>query len=153
MECRYRKYAYLDSTVQFVLDVMQITGWSENYALARAGSSAAYKAIKKNYRTLSRDDLLSMARKYVEGEGSASGEPCWVNESSEMLHFKLFCFESYMEAKKMTEEEAVQLFVMYGVGTYLETCYSLIKTDNHINVVVDIDIYIRARKKAQEFEL
>ena len=148
LERRYKKYAYLDSVAQFVLDVMKITNWTENYALARVVSSETYKLIKKKYVSLSAKEISELAISFCKPNYSISKDFCTTNESSEMLHFKLFCFESYIEAKGISEDDAVKMFVIHGVGTYLETCYSIIKTDNHVNVVLDIDIYIQAREKA-----
>ena len=67
--------------------------------------------------------------------------------------FKLFCFESYITAKNMREAEVAGVFVQNGIGTYLETVYNVIKTDNHHNIVLDIDIYIKAREVAHQSEL
>ena len=153
MERRYKKYAYLDCIAQFVLEVMLITDWSENYALARVVSSETYKLIKNNHTILSSNDVAELARTFCKSNRSISDEKRQTKELSEILHFKLFCFESYVEAKGINEEEAVKLFVMHGVGTYLETCYTIIKTDNHVSIVLDVDIYIQAREKAHQSEL
>jgi len=153
MERRYKQYAYLDCAVQFILEVMLITDWSENYALARVVSSETYRLIKKNYSSYSSDEIFELARIFSKSNRNISEDNRHINKLSEMLHFKLFCFESYKEAKGLSEEETVKLFVMHGIGTYLETCYAIIKTDNHSNIVLDIDIYIQAREKAHQSEL
>ena len=67
--------------------------------------------------------------------------------------FKVFCFESYITAKNMSEVEVASVFVQNGIGTYLETVYNVIKTDNQHNIVLDIDIYIKAREVAHQSEL
>ena len=99
MERRYKKYAYLDCAAQFVLEVMLITDWSENYALARVVSSETYKLIKKNHATFSSNEVAELARTFCKSNRNNSGEKHQTKKLSEILHFKLFCFESYMEAK------------------------------------------------------
>lgn len=55
--------------------------------------------------------------------------------------FKVFCFESYITANNLSEAEVAGAFVQNVIGTYLETVYNVIKTDNHTNFVLNIDIY------------
>lgn len=77
---------------------------------------------------------------------------CNAIQPNETLMFKLYCFETYIAAKNMSEAEGTGVFVRNGIGAYLETVYDAIKKDNHHNVVPDIDIYIKTREAAHQSE-
>ena len=98
-------------------------------------------------------NLINAAKEFCNGIGIVVNDNIDVSQPSETLMFKVFCFESYITAKNMSEAEAASVFVQNGIGTYLETVYNVIKTDNHTNVVLDIDIYINAREVAHQSEL
>lgn len=153
MDRQYTESAYLESIAKFASNVATMSGLTENAALARIVVTDTYRDIKKNHEHFHDADLLNAAEKVCRELGMKIREHIDISQPSETLKFKLFCFESYRKAKNMSEAEAAGVFVQNGVGTYLETAYSVIKTDNYTNVVLDIDIYINAREVAYRPEL
>lgn len=153
MNRQYVKYTYLVNIAKFASNVVMMSGMNENAALARIVVSDIYQSIKKNNESYSDEALVNAAKEFCNGIGIAVNDNIDVSQPSETLMFKVFCFESYIAAKNMSEAEVASVFVQNGIGTYLETVYNVIKTDNHTNVVLDIDIYIKAREVAHQSEL
>lgn len=152
MKSQYLKYAYLETAAAFASNVAELSGMHENRALARAVVSDVYQSIKKDHKLFDAASLLDAAKKLCgDVEAESKGDIC-ASEPSEMLVFKLFCFESYIEAKHMSEAEGARVFVQNGIGSYLETVYDLMMADSG-SIVLDIDIYIHARQVAHESEL
>ena len=69
---------------------------------------------------------------------------------SPTLEFKAFCFEAYRAEKKLTGKETMELFNKYGVLEYLGTCYDVLHTTGRDYIIQDIDIFIKARQKAEK---
>lgn len=153
MNKQYREYAYLEKIAKFVSNVVMMSGMHENVALAKIVVSDIYQSIKKNHEIYKDEILVNAAKKFCDGIGIASKDNADVLQPGETLMFKLFCFESYMVAKNMSEAEVASIFVQNGIGTYLETVYSVIGASDGMDVVIDIDIYIRAREVAHQSEL
>lgn len=97
--------------------------------------------------------MVNAAKEFCKGIDIVVNDSSNVSQPRETLMFKLFCFESYITVKNMSEAEVASVFVQNGIGTYLETVYNVIKTDNQHNIVLDIDIYIKAREVAHQSEL
>lgn len=153
MNRQYVKYTYLVNIAKFASNVVMMSGMNENAALARIVVSDIYQSIKKNNENYNDEALVNAAKEFCNGIGIVVNDNIDVSQPSETLMFKVFCFESYITAKNMSEAEVASVFVQNGIGTYLETVYNVIKTDNHTNVVLDIDIYIKAREVAHQSEL
>ena len=153
MNRQYVKYTCLGNIAKFASNVVMMSGMNENAALARIVVSDIYQSIKKNKENYNDEALVNAAKEFCNGIGIAVNDNIDVSQPSETLMFKVFCFESYITAKNMSEAEVASVFVQNGIGTYLETVYNVIKTDNHANVVLDIDIYINAREVAHQSEL
>jgi len=153
MNRQYVKYTYLWNIAKFASNVVMMSGMNENATLARIVVSDIYQSIKKNNESYSDEALVNAAKEFCNGIGIAVNDNIDVSQPSETLMFKVFCFESYITAKNLSEAEVASVFVQNGIGTYLETVYNVIKTDNHTNVVLDIDIYIKAREVAHQSEL
>ena len=153
MNRQYVKYTYLRNIAKFASNVVMMSGMNENAALARIVVSDIYQSIKKNNENYNDETLVNAAKEFCNGIGIVVNDNIDVSQPSETLMFKVFCFESYITAKNMSEAEVASVFVQNGIGTYLETVYNVIKTDNHANVVLDIDIYINAREVAHQSEL
>ena len=153
MNRQYVKYTYLGNISKFASNVVMMSGMNENAALARIVVSDIYQSIKKNNENYNDEALVNAAKEFCNGIGIVVSDNIDVSQPSETLMFKVFCFESYITAKNMSETEVASVFVQNGIGTYLETVYNVIKTDNHTNVVLDIDIYINAREVAHQSEL
>lgn len=153
MNRQYVKYTYLVNIAKFASNVVMMSGMNENAALARIVVSDIYQSIKKNNENYNDEALVNAAKEFCNGIGIVVNDNIDVSQPSETLMFKIFCFESYITAKNMSEAEVASVFVQNGIGTYLETVYNVIKTDNHTNVVLDIDIYINAREVAHQSEL
>ena len=153
MNRQYVKYTYLWNIAKFASNVVMMSGMNENAALARIVVSDIYQSIKKNNENYNDEALVNAAKEFCNGIGIVVNDNIDVSQPSETLMFKVFCFESYITAKNMSETEVASVFVQNGIGTYLETVYNVIKTDNHTNVVLDIDIYINAREVAHQSEL
>ena len=153
MNRQYVKYTYLGNISKFASNVVMMSGMNENAALARIVMSDIYQSIKKNNENYNDEALVNAAKEFCNGIGIVVSDNIDVSQPSETLMFKVFCFESYITAKNMSEAEVASVFVQNGIGTYLETVYNVIKTDNHTNVVLDIDIYINAREVAHQSEL
>ena len=153
MNGQYVKYTYLGNIAKFASNVVMMSGMNENAALARIVVSDIYQSIKKNNENYNDEAWVNAAKEFCNGIGIVVNDNIDVSQPSETLMFKVFCFESYITAKNMSEAEAASVFVQNGIGTYLETVYNVIKTDNHTNVVLDIDIYINAREVAHQSEL
>jgi hypothetical protein len=153
MNRQYVKHTYLGNIAKFASNVVMMSGMNENAALARIVVSDIYQSIKKNNENYSDEALVNAAKEFCNGIGIVVNDNIDVSQPSETLMFKVFCFESYITAKNMSEAEVASVFVQNGIGTYLETVYNVIKTDNHANVVLDIDIYINAREVAHQSEL
>ena len=153
MNRQYVKYTYLGNIAKFASNVVMMSGMNENAALARIVVSDIYQSIKKNNENYNDEALANAAKEFCNGIGIVVNDNIDVSQPSETLMFKVFCFESYITAKNMSEVEVASVFVQNGIGTYLETVYNVIKTDNHTNVVLDIDIYINAREVAHQSEL
>ena len=153
MNRQYVKYTYLGNIAKFSSNVVMMSGMNENAALARIVVSDIYQSIKKNNENYNDEALVNAAKEFCNGIGIVVNDNIDVSQPSETLMFKVFCFESYITAKNMSEVEVASVFVQNGIGTYLETVYNVIKTDNHANVVLDIDIYINAREVAHQSEL
>ena len=153
MNRQYVKYTYLGNISKFASNVVMMSGMNENAALARIVVSDIYQSIKKNNENYNDEALVNAAKEFCNGIGIVVNDNIDVSQPSETLMFKVFCFESYITAKNMSEAEVASVFVQNGIGTYLETVYNVIKTDNHTNVVLDIDIYINAREVAHQSEL
>lgn len=156
MNRQYVRYTYLWNIAKFASNVVMMSGMNENAALARIVVSDTYQSIKKNNESFNDEALVNAAKEFCNGIDIVVND---INDSSnvsqprETLMFKLFCFESYITAKNMNEAEVASVFVQNGIGTYLETVYNVIKTDNQHNIVLDIDIYIKAREVAHQSEL
>lgn len=153
MNRQYVRYTYLWNIAKFASNVVMMSGMNENAALARIVVSDTYQSIKKNNESFNDEALVNAAKEFCNGIGIVVSDGSNVSQPSETLMFKLFCFESYITAKNMSEAEAASVFVQNGIGTYLETVYNVIKTDNQHNIVLDIDIYIKAREVAHQSEL
>lgn len=153
MNKQYSEYAYLEKIVGFATNVVMMSGMHENAALAKIVVSDIYHSIKKNHEIYKDETLINAAKEFCDGIGIASKDNAEVLQPSETLMFKLFCFESYMVAKNMSEAEVANIFVKNEIGTYLETVYSVIGAGDGMDVVIDIDIYIRAREVAHQSEL
>lgn len=153
MNRQYVRYTYLGNIAKFASNVVMMSGMNENAALARIVVSDTYQSIKKNNESFNDEALVNAAKEFCNGISIVVSEGSNVSQPSETLMFKLFCFESYITAKNMSEAEAASVFVQNGIGTYLETVYNVIKTDNQHNIVLDIDIYIKAREVAHQSEL
>ena len=153
MNRQYVKYTYLGNISKFASNVVMMSGMNENAALARIVVSDIYQSIKKNNENYNDEALVNAAKEFCNGIGIVVNDNIDVSQPSETLMFKVFCFESYITAKNMSEAEVASVFVQNGIGTYLETVYNVVKTDNHTNVVLDIDIYINAREVAHQSEL
>ena len=153
MNRQYVRYTYLWNIAKFASNVVMMSGMNENAALARIVVSDTYQSIKKNNESFNDEALVNAAKEFCNVIGIAVNDNIDVSQPSETLMFKVFCFESYITAKNMSEVEVASVFVQNGIGTYLETVYNVIKTDNHTNVVLDIDIYIKAREVAHQSEL
>lgn len=153
MNRQYVRYTYLWNIAKFASNVVMMSGMNENAALARIVVSDTYQSIKKNNESFNDEALVNAAKEFCNGIGIVVSDGSNVSQPSEILMFKLFCFESYITAKNMSEAEAASVFVQNGIGTYLETVYNVIKTDNQHNIVLDIDIYIKAREVAHQSEL
>ena len=153
MNRQYVRYTYLWNIAKFASNVVMMSGMNENAALARIVMSDIYQSIKKNNENYNDEALVNAAKEFCNGIGIVVNDNIDVSQPSETLMFKVFCFESYITAKNMSEAEVASVFVQNGIGTYLETVYNVIKTDNHTNVVLDIDIYINAREVAHQSEL
>ena len=65
---------------------------------------------------------------------------------SEILEFKVFCFEAYRNEKKLSGRETMAIFKKYNVLDYLGTCYNVLHTTSRNYIIEDIDIFINARK-------
>ena len=156
MNRQYVRYTYLWNIAKFASNVVMMSGMNENAALARIVVSDTYQSIKKNNESFNDEALVNAAKEFCNGIDIVVND---INDSSnvsqprETLMFKLFCFASYITAKNMNEAEVASVFVQNGIGTYLETVYNVIKTDNQHNIVLDIDIYIKAREVAHQSEL
>ena len=153
MNRQYVRYTYLWNIAKFASNVVMMSGMNENAALARIVVSDIYQSIKKNNENYNDEALANAAKEFCNGIGIVVNDNIDVSQPSETLMFKVFCFESYITAKNMSEAEVASVFVQNGIGAYLETVYNVIKTDNHTNVVLDIDIYINAREVAHQSEL
>lgn len=153
MNGQYVRYTYLANIAKFASNVVMMSGMNENAALARIVVSDIYQSIKKNNESFNDEALVNAAKEFCNGIDIVVSDSSNVSQPSETLMFKVFCFESYIAAKNMSEAEVASVFVQNGIGTYLETVYNVIKTDNHTNVVLDIDIYIKAREVAHQSEL
>ena len=153
MNGQYVRYTYLANIAKFASNVVMMSGMNENAALARIVVSDIYQSIKKNNENYNDEALVNAAKEFCNGIDIVVSDSSNVSQPSETLMFKVFCFESYIAAKNMSEAEVASVFVQNGIGTYLETVYNVIKTDNHTNVVLDIDIYIKAREVAHQSEL
>lgn len=153
MNRQYVRYTYLGNIAKFASNVVMMSGMNENAALARIVVSDTYQSIKKNNESFNDEALVNAAKEFCNGISIVVSDGSNVSQPSETLMFKLFCFESYITAKNMSEAEAASVFVQNGIGTYLETVYNVIKTDNQHNIVLDIDIYIKAREVAHQSEL
>ena len=153
MNRQYVRYTYLWNIAKFASNVVMMSGMNENAALARIVVSDTYQSIKKNNESFNDEALVNAAKEFCNVIGIAVNDNIDVSQPSETLMFKVFCFESYITAKNLSEAEVASVFVQNGIGTYLETVYNVIKTDNHTNVVLDIDIYIKAREVAHQSEL
>ena len=153
MNGQYVRYTYLANIAKFASNVVMMSGMNENAALARIVVSDIYQSIKKNNESFNDEALVNAAKEFCNGIDIVVSDSSNVSQPSETLMFKVFCFESYIAAKNMSEAEVASVFVQNGIGTYLETVYNVIKTDNHTNVVLDIDIYINAREVAHQSEL
>lgn len=153
MNRQYVRYTYLGNIAKFASNVVMISGMNENAALARIVVSDIYQSIKKNNESFNDEALVNAAKEFCNGIDIVVSDSSNVSQPSETLMFKLFCFESYITAKNMSEAEVASVFVQNGIGTYLETVYNVIKTDNQHNIVLDIDIYIKAREVAHQSEL
>ena len=153
MNRQYVRYTYLGNIAKFASNVVMISGMNENAALARIVVSDTYQSIKKNNESFNDEALVNAAKEFCNGIDIVVSDSSNVSQPSETLMFKLFCFESYITAKDMSEAEVARVFVQNGIGAYLETVYNVIKTDNQHNIVLDIDIYIKAREVAHQSEL
>ena len=153
MNRQYVRYTYLGNIAKFASNVVMISGMNENAALARIVVSDTYQSIKKNNESFNDEALVNAAKEFCNGIDIVVSDSSNVSQPSETLMFKLFCFESYITAKDMSEAEVARVFVQNGLGAYLETVYNVIKTDNQHNIVLDIDIYIKAREVAHQSEL
>ena len=67
---------------------------------------------------------------------------------SELLDFKVFCFEAYRAAKNLTGRQAMDLFEQYGVLDYLTACYNVLHTTGRDYLIEDIDHFISVRRRA-----
>ena len=153
MNRQYVKYTYLENIAKFASNIVMMSGMNENAALARIVVSDAYQSIKNNNDSFNDEALIKVAKEFCKSINIIVNDSNNVSQPSETLMFKLFCFESYITAKNMRETEVAGVFVQNGIGTYLETVYNVIKTDNQHNIVLDIDIYIKAREVAHQSEL
>lgn len=59
--------------------------------------------------------------------------------------FVAFCIEEYGAAKRMTGEQAIDLFSQYGVIDYLCKCFEPLHTQSRQWLVAEIDEFIEDR--------
>lgn len=67
---------------------------------------------------------------------------------SKTLEFKTYCFEAYKSKYRMNGRECLALFKKYKIFSYLDDFYDVLHTTSMEYVLDDIDIYIKARRKA-----
>lgn len=68
----------------------------------------------------------------------------------ERLDFLVYCIENYKNAKGLKGKDAIDLFNRYRVIDYINASYEALHTAGKEYIIEDIDIYINARKKADE---
>ena len=145
---------FIENVRLIVRDLMRVTGWKENYILAKLVTSKTYEAIK-----LLDIELIPEKRKcFINSfcnENSISNDmiKSEVSEVSQALSLKILCFEKYCEIKRKTTDEVAELFALHSVGTYLETYFEVLRKCDETNLVTDLDIYITAREVAHQSEL
>lgn len=69
---------------------------------------------------------------------------------SKTLEFKAFCFEAYRAEHGLTGYEAMKLFKKFGVLDFLDSCYLPLHSQGRDYIVSDIDVFINARRKADQ---
>lgn len=68
-------------------------------------------------------------------------------KEKDIAMFVAFCIEEYRTAKRLTGEEAIDLFAKYGVTEYLCECYNPLHTQGREWLIAEIDEFIDLRKK------
>lgn len=66
--------------------------------------------------------------------------------------FIAFCIEEYGAVKGMTGNQVLDLFMQYGVITYLSKCFDPLHTQSRQWLMADIDEFIDIRKKMKKHE-
>ena len=64
--------------------------------------------------------------------------------------FMIFCAEQYKRAKQLNGRQLSDLFDKNSVWNYLYDCYEALHTTGTSYIIEDIDLYIDARKLAEE---
>lgn len=64
--------------------------------------------------------------------------------------FVAFCIEEYGAAKKMSGEQVLDLFSMYGLVDYLSEFYEVLHTQGRQWLIEEIDEFIEIRKKKEQ---
>ena len=62
--------------------------------------------------------------------------------------FLIYCVETYKNAKHLTGRHVAELFTRYREWDYVDSCYEALHTSGANYIVVDLDLYIVARKPA-----
>lgn len=60
--------------------------------------------------------------------------------------FLSFCIEQYKRDKGISGEEAIEIFIKYGVLEYLNDYYEVLHTQGHQWLVAEIDNFINRRR-------
>lgn len=134
MNRQYVKPAYLENIAKLASNVIMMSGMNENVALSRIVVSDIYQRIKKNHESYNDEALVNAAKEFCNDAGIVANDNMDVSLPSEILMFKVF----------LCRMELARIF---------ETVYNVIKTDNPMNIVLDIDIYLHSREIAHQSEL
>ena len=64
----------------------------------------------------------------------------------EIIKFKVFCLERYKYAHNLKGNEALRIFIQYGVMDYIASFYDVLHSFGDKYIVLDIDEFISVRQ-------
>lgn len=70
-------------------------------------------------------------------------------KEKDIAFFVAFCIEEYRNAKGLTAEQVLDLFVQYGVTDYLTKCFEPLHTQSRQWLMDEIDEFIDIRKSKE----
>lgn len=134
-----------DITANTVSKIMELNRWNENMAMERFTQSKTYSLLEDEKTKVWQYNTSAIVNLFNGELQELSASP-QAPSISKTLEFKVFCFEAYRAEKKLSGQNAMQLFKQYGVLEYLEKFYDVLHTTDREYIIEDIEEFISIRK-------